>query len=91
MHDVLFEMADSIGQKPWADFARAAGIKALPAFDGCMQDSTALMSVWSDTHTGDSLFIKETPTFLVNDRLFVGVPDSVGFDRYINDLIRRLR
>lgn len=45
MHDQLFEGQDQFGLKPWADYATAAGVPDLRAFDACIEKAGAIPRV----------------------------------------------
>lgn len=71
-HDALFAAQGSIGDVRWADFATQAGVPDLASFGRCMASAEASAAVERDTEAGERLGITGTPSFLINDRLFVG-------------------
>lgn len=73
-HDLLFASQDSIGRKPWAQFAEEAGVPDLLAFETCLSDPIIADLVKRDQADGKKLGVSGTPTFLVNDLLFPGYP-----------------
>lgn len=73
-HDALFAAQDSIGTTRWDAFARRAGVPDLPAFARCMSSSAPDAALARDTLAARRLEVTGTPTYLVNDRRFVGAP-----------------
>ena len=73
-NDALFAAQDSIGTTGWDAFAQRAGVPDLPAFARCMSAPTADAALARDTLAARKLEVTGTPTYLVNDRRFVGAP-----------------
>lgn len=91
MHDRLFAHADSLGLIPWVRIAREAGVQDTDRFTKCLSDSSAQSVVMQDVAAGDSLFVRGTPTFMVNDQLFEGTPSAVGLAALVRDMLRARR
>jgi protein-disulfide isomerase len=66
MYDQLFEGQESFGLKPWRDFAAAAGVPDLEAFDACIKKTDPLPRVEEGKQLGTKLDIQGTPTVIVN-------------------------
>lgn len=77
-HDALFFKQDSIGARPWSDFATDANVSNIVAFDRCVQDvdSSASATVSRDVAEGKELDVTATPTFFFNGKRFVGAVPS---------------
>lgn len=91
MHDLLFAKAESLGTKPWMEFAKGAGIVDTVKFASCLTDTTVIAAVWGDTRAGDSLYVDKTPSFLVNGQFFEGAPDLDGLDAYVSHLAAKAK
>ena len=91
-HDALFQQADSIGKKAWAEFASSAGVANRRAFEQCMSDSTHLSRVNADLAAGQELRVTGTPTVLVNEWRLRGTPALGVLDSIIQaEITRRKR
>jgi protein-disulfide isomerase len=66
MHDQLFEGQDQFGLKPWDDYATAAGVADLPAFDACIKKSDPIPRVEEGKALGAKLDVQGTPTVIIN-------------------------
>lgn len=73
MSDVLYATQDSLGILPWGDFVRRAGLSDSAAFRRCLRDTTTARVVAADVLSGRRLGVVATPTFVVNDSLYVGL------------------
>jgi protein-disulfide isomerase len=72
-HDALFAAQDSIGTTGWDAFARRAGVPDLPSFARCMS-APGDAALARDTLAARRLKVTGTPTYLLNDRRYVGAP-----------------
>lgn len=72
-HDALFAAQDSIGTTGWDAYARRAGVPDLPRFGRCIS-APADTRLARDTAAARELKVTGTPTYLLNDRRFVGAP-----------------
>jgi len=78
MQLALYAKAESIGVKPWAEFARDAGVTDTAAFGTCESSAAADAAITRDSIAGSSLGIPGTPTFLINSLKVTGyLGDSV--------------
>jgi protein-disulfide isomerase len=66
MHDQLFEHQDDFGLKPWSEFAKAAGVRDLTAFNECVKRTDPIPRVEEGKALGQKLNIKGTPTIIIN-------------------------
>ncbi|MBA2291608.1 MAG: thioredoxin domain-containing protein [Gemmatimonadales bacterium] len=77
MHDRMFILQDSIGLKPFVEFASEAGVPDTLQFVSCIEESDSSAAL-ADARAAVALGGRGTPTVLVNGNLLEGVPDSAG-------------
>ena len=85
--DLVFAQQDSIGLKPWAQFAIASGTKDTVQFGKCTQDPSVLELVKAGRALADSLDLRKTPTVIVNGWLFSDPPSGKELARVIAHFI----
>src|SRR5882724_646368 len=66
MYGQLFEGQDSLGLKPWSDYATAAGVPDLAAFDVCVKKTDPIPRVEAGMELGKKLDVQGTPTLIIN-------------------------
>src|SRR5258708_1306014 len=66
MHDQLFEGQDQFGLKPLGDYAAAAGVPDLAAFDACIKNPDPIPRVEDGKALGGKLDIQGAPTVIIN-------------------------
>ena len=66
MHDQLFDGQDQFGLKPWHEYATAAGVPDIPAFDACTKKSDPIPRVEEGKELGAKLDVQGTPTIIIN-------------------------
>jgi protein-disulfide isomerase len=66
MYDQLFEGQDQFGLKPWDDYATAAGVPDIAAFDACIKKTDPIQRVEEGKALGAKLDVKGTPTIIIN-------------------------
>ena len=76
MYDQLFEGQDQFGLKSWDDYATAAGVPDIPAFDACIKKTDPVPRVEEGKSLGAKLDVKGTPTVVINGWK-LGHPPSV--------------
>lgn len=77
-HDVMtFVGPRGLGRRPWPAFALASGIQDTASFMKCLISRQASDAVAEDTADGHRLHISMTPTFLVNDKRYVGSDEGI--------------
>jgi protein-disulfide isomerase len=64
--DQLFEGQDQFGLKPWDDYATAAGVPDLVAFDACVKNIDPITRVEEGKALGAQLDVHGTPTIIIN-------------------------
>lgn len=87
MHSLLFHMQDSLGRVQWQDLAVRAGVADTVAFGACLRRTETQSRVDSDLVAGRALRAVATPTLLVNDRLYIGMPPDLA--RIVRHIRRR--
>ncbi len=74
MHLELLANAESLGDHPWADYARRVGIEDLVGFDECLRAGSAQAAVSRDREAGRDAYVAATPTFFVGENMYAGLP-----------------
>jgi protein-disulfide isomerase len=74
--DLAYAKQDSLGMKPWAEFALEAGMTDTVAFHECQRSTRPVARVNLGRAMGDSLEIRGTPTIAINGWVFPGVPST---------------
>ena len=87
MHDLLFDLRDSLGVLPWRTFAERSMVRDLPEFDRCMRDSIPAGSVNSDLDAARRLGATGTPTLLIDGVRFIGSVREETLDSLIQRAI----
>lgn len=72
--DVAYAKQDSFGLKPWASYAKEAGVPNLDAFQACAQDTARIARVEEGRRLGQVMEVHWTPTIIINGWRFPGVP-----------------
>jgi len=76
IYDQLFEGQNSFGLKSWSEYAKAAGVVDLSAFDDCVKKTGTIARVAEGVRVGKELDVQGTPTVIVNGWK-LGHPPSV--------------
>jgi protein-disulfide isomerase len=66
MYEQLFEGQDQFGLKPWREYAAAAEVPDLNAFDACMKKVDLIPRVEEGKALGAKLDVRGTPTIIIN-------------------------
>ncbi len=92
-HNMLYAEARWIGVAPWTEFATKSGIGDTLAFQQCVEQNETAAIVEHDVLVGRRLEITGTPTFLVNDSLYVGARSARDMEKILTSamLERRVR
>ncbi|MGH7665478.1 MAG: DsbA family protein [Gemmatimonadaceae bacterium] len=88
-HDRLFANMDSIGKRPFREFAREAGITDLDAFDRCANDTVTVAAIERDVAFGTKLGLRGTPTFLIDSLLIGGYMGPERLEQHVRDALDR--
>jgi protein-disulfide isomerase len=82
-HDRLFAEQDSIGVKPWAHFAKEAGVANLVTFESCVNQARLDADVERDLRLGQRLGVSGTPTFIVDGRMLRAAPTLKALEQLL--------
>lgn len=87
MHDQLFEHQEDFGLKSWSDFATAAGVPDLAAFDACVKSTAAMPRVEEGKALGNKLDIQGTPTVIINGWKLGRPPNAEELDGMVKAVL----
>lgn len=87
MYDQLFEGQDQFGLKPWADFATAAGVPDLAAFDACIRRTDPVRRVEQGKALGTKLDVQGTPTIIINGWKLGQPPNEQELDQMVQRIL----
>jgi protein-disulfide isomerase len=89
MHDLLFELQDSLGLKPFASFASDAGVEDSTSFAACMAEPDKLIpKIEAGLALGERVGLAGTPTVIVNGWKLPLVPNADELERAINRALK---
>lgn len=89
MQTALYRSQDSIGTVPWTRFAAEAGVRERGQFASCVERSETKASVDQDVSAAHQLGVHGTPTFLINDSIFVGFAGPEALEAHIDAALAR--
>lgn len=76
--ELLYGKQDSLGLKPWDEFAREAGVSDLRKFDSCNKKTSPMPRVQAGLALGKEIGVRGTPVVILNGWRFARPPnDSV--------------
>jgi protein-disulfide isomerase len=87
IYDQLFEGQDQFGLKPWDDYATAAGVPDLAAFDVCIKKTDPILRVDEGKALGSKLDIKGTPTVIINGWKLGQPPTEAELDQMVRRIL----
>jgi protein-disulfide isomerase len=85
--NALYQRQDSFGLRPWAEYARDGGIDDTVAFERCVGDTTTPPMVTKGLAAARKLNFNSTPTLLINDWRFGGVPSDSALFRAVDEVL----
>lgn len=88
-HDLLFLKQDSIGTKPYTEFAVEARVPDIPAFNACNAKTERVAAIERDIAAARELNAHGTPTIIVNDREFPFNPSTDELVSLIQEELRK--
>lgn len=91
MHDLLYAKQDSLGLKPFAEYAREAGVPDSVAFETCIRGKGVESAIEQDRQTALDGRFTGTPTVIVNGLLFDSVPDSAALADHVRSIVEERR
>jgi protein-disulfide isomerase len=83
MYDQLFEGQDQFGLKPWDDYAAAASVPDMAAFDACIKKTDPILRVEAGKALGDKLDVQGTPTIIINGWKLGHPPNEKELDQMV--------
>jgi protein-disulfide isomerase len=83
MHRSLTEYADSIGVAAWKWFSEISNVPDGAEFEACTSSSSPIPALARDTVAGRELAIRGTPTILVNEHRYNGLPPFDSLVAYV--------
>lgn len=86
-HDSAFRIQPLLSSVRWVALAAAAGVPDTAQFIGCLSAPRVRARIDADVAAGTRLGVRGTPTLLVNDHEFVGVPLESSLDSLIASLL----
>jgi protein-disulfide isomerase len=66
MYDQLFDGQEQFGLKPWVEYATAAGVPDIAAFETCINKTNRMPRVEEGKALGAKLDVQGTPTIIIN-------------------------
>lgn len=90
-HDALFRKQDSIGAKPYPEFAAEAGVPDTVAFNACNGKTDKVPAIERDIAAARELQARGTPAILVNDKRFPANPSTEQLVSVIEEELRKKR
>jgi protein-disulfide isomerase len=87
MYDQLFEGQDQFGLKPWDDYATAAGVPDVAAFDACIKKTDPVQRVEEGKALGAKLDVRGTPTIIINGWKLGHPPTEAELDQMVKRIL----
>jgi protein-disulfide isomerase len=87
-YGAIYHAQDSLGLKPYSEFARQSGVNDLAAFDQCNRTPGKVPAIEANMEAARAIGANSTPTVLVNDLLFLGAPGSVQLHGAIAEILK---
>jgi protein-disulfide isomerase len=87
MYDQLFDGQDGFGLKPWSDYAGAADVPDMGAFDACIKRTGPVQRVEEGKQLGTKIDIQATPTLIVNGWKLGRPPTAAELDAMVKAIL----
>lgn len=87
MYDQLFEGQGQLGLKPWDDYASAAGVPDMAAFDACIKKTDPIPRVEEGKELGAKLDVQGTPTIIINGWKLGHPPNEQELDGMVKKIL----
>jgi len=87
MYDQLFEGHEQFGLKPWDDYATAAGVPDMAAFDACIKKTDPIAQVEKGKALGAKLDVQGTPTIIINGWKLGHPPTAEELDQMVQRVL----
>jgi len=82
----VYDRQDSLGLKPWSQYASESGVQDTVAFSHCVIDTTSVPRIADGVNLARKLGLHGTPTVVVNGWRFAVAPDADGLLRAIQQI-----
>lgn len=86
IYDELYGEQDQFGLKPWSDYAAAAHVPDVTAFDACIKKTDPIQRVVEGKALGSKLDVKGTPTIIINGWKLAQPPS----EQELGDMVKRI-
>lgn len=86
-HDLAYLKQDSLGLKPFVDYARDVGVTDLPAFGSCNTAASPVAVIEADKLAAKSVGGSGTPTILINGLRLPGAPDTARLEQFVREAL----
>jgi protein-disulfide isomerase len=87
MYNQLFEGQDQFGLKPWDDYASAAGVPDIAAFDACIKKTGPIPRAEEGKALGAKLDVQGTPTVIINGWKLGKPPTEAELDQMVQRVL----
>ena len=80
---LTFEEQRKLGSSRWRELASRAGVRDLSTFERCFDEHRFSSKIDADLRVAAALGIRGTPTWIVNDSLFGGLPPPDQLEAWV--------
>ena len=87
MYDRLFDGQDQFGLRPWDDYATAAEVPDMAAFDACIKKTDPILRVEEGKALGAKLDVQGTPTVIINGWKLGHPPTEAELDQMVQRIL----
>jgi protein-disulfide isomerase len=87
MYDRLFDEQESFGLKSWTEYASAADVSNLPAFQECIERKSPSVLIDLGRQLAAKLDVKGTPTVIINGWMLATPPSANELDTMIKAVL----
>ena len=89
MHQLLFENASQLGQKPWEELASEAGVSDIESFKGCLAESRYMDRIVRDQTAVSLLGVRAIPALVINGTVLTGAKSFEVLDELVQDALSK--
>jgi protein-disulfide isomerase len=82
-HNALFAQQDSIGKRPWNEYAREAMVPDTAAFRQCLREERFADKVRSDIVAGERAGVVATPAFIFDGKMVDGTVGAAQIEKWV--------
>lgn len=87
-HDALFSAQDSIGKRPFVEYATQIGLADTAAFSRCLASTSNSATIDADMADANRIEAKGTPTVVIDGVVLGAVPDSAALSQRIRRILQ---